>query len=114
MQKEEIRKELLQIGYNPIHIGTTYLIEAINIIYTSNLSTRNFSLEKDIYSKLAKKYNKNIRTIKSDIIKSTNSINPDDIYMKRQYHIHNLKNIKLTPKLVIVLIINKIELDYLV
>ncbi len=31
MLKEQIRNELLRIGFNPIHLGTTYLIEGIYI-----------------------------------------------------------------------------------
>lgn len=32
MLKNKIKDELFKIGYNPIHLGTTYLCDAIYII----------------------------------------------------------------------------------
>ena len=52
--KFKIEEELIKIGFNPLHKGTIYLIEKINIIYNSNnqKSMYKINLEKDVYSKL--------------------------------------------------------------
>ena len=106
---EEIQKELLNLGYNPTHIGTTYLAYAIYMLSISDISIEHINLEKDIYTKLSSKYNKNNRTIKSNIIKATNCINPQNSYMVNKYHMSISKGMKLTPKLVIWLILNNLK-----
>lgn len=65
------------------------------------------NLEKYVYIQIAKKYNKNDKTIKSDIVKATNKMN----------EIKSLKNIinknkkyepKYTPKIIITIIVDNI------
>ena len=74
MIKNKIENELLSMGFNPIHIGTTYLVEAIYIVYKSNKCIYKINLEKDVYKKLSIKYKKNIKTVKSNIIQATNTV----------------------------------------
>ena len=48
MIRRKIRNELLKIGYNPIHIGTNYLVEGIFILYVSGKEEIDLNLERDI------------------------------------------------------------------
>ena len=100
MNKQEIKIELMKMGYNPVHIGTTYIVEAISIIANSKIDNIELNLEKDVYIELARKYHRNIKTIKSDMIKATNRITTQN-----EYNV----NMKLTPKLVITLVLDKIN-----
>ncbi len=67
------------------------------------------NLEKDVYAILSKKYNKNVQTIKSNIVKSTNYILPNTLYLEQHYCFLDVHNVKLTPKLVMKLIIDKLK-----
>ena len=102
MIRLKIQKELLKIGYNPLHIWTKYLAEAIYIIYENNKSIYKINLEKEIYKKLALKYEKNMQTIKSNIVKTTNSID-----IKNNPTISN--SLKITPKLAIWFVMENIK-----
>lgn len=104
MIRRKIRNELLKIGYNPIHIGTNYLIEGILILYVSGKEEIN--LERDIYIELSKKYNKSAKAIKASIRKATDYA---DSYGSNIKEIETLGTMKLTPKLVIVIILNKLD-----
>ena len=99
MLKERIKKELLEMGYNPIHLGTKYLVETIYLLH-NNKQRDFFYLERDVYIKLSEKYGKNLQTIKSDVIKATKGIT---------FKLKNLNNIKMTPKLVVEIVLDKIE-----
>lgn len=103
MTEAIIEKELINMGFNPIHIGTLYLINAISILYISNKLIYKTNLEKDVYTQISLKYNKNIKTIKSDIIKATNVA---DI---QNTQIMKYNKLKLTPKLVIGIILKRIQ-----
>lgn len=110
MIKEEVKKiikdELSKIGYNPIYVGTNYLIDTIYFCYELNIPTEKLNLNRDIYTKVSKIYCKNIKTIKSDIIKATNLVILNEMYIK-EYSC--LKNLKITPKLVICLVTDKLK-----
>ncbi len=83
------------------------MCDAIYII--SNKMKYNFNLEKDVYGELAQKYHKNSKTIQSNIIKATNCIIINEDYLKEEYNLLNIKNIKITPKLVIGIILEKVN-----
>lgn len=106
MIKLKIQKELLEMGFNPIHIGTEYLTEAIEIIYKGDKSIYKINLEKDIYENLAIKHKKKVQTIKSNIIKATNIVDMRNINEKNSIHHFDLK---LTPKLVVWIVIRNIK-----
>lgn len=105
MIKSKIKNELLKLGYNPLHLGTAYLSDIIYYIYISNQNNLCINLERDIYIIISNHYNKNIQTIKSDIIKATNCTNCNFELLKKNCLL-NLNYTKLTPKLVIYLVVN--------
>ena len=88
MEKSNIRtkiyEEVLNYGFNINHHGTRYIVEAIEMIYNSD--NEDFligSIEKNVYSKIAEKYNRNPLTVKSNITKATNYVD-DLIVMKNR------------------------------
>lgn len=100
----KITNELLNMGYTISNVGVIYLIDIIEILYYKQKNS-NFliiNLEKDIYNLLIKKYNTNIHTIKSNIIKATCNMN------NYQYLNNSSLTIKWTPKTVIQYILQKI------
>lgn len=67
------------------------------------------NLEQNVYVQIAKKYNKNEKTLKSDIIKATNRMN-DIKYLKNMNENKNKTiNIKKTPKMIISDIVDAIK-----
>ena len=64
--KNKIIKQLQYLNYNLSHKGTQYLIDAILIIYSRG-EYDIFNLKEDVYPVIAKKYNRTIYNIKSDI-----------------------------------------------
>ncbi len=106
--KENIRLELQQLGYNLSHKGTVYLIDAISLIYTKKIED-DLNLKKDIYPILAKKYNKPIYSIKSDIVKATNFMDATCSKAKKKEYFSFEDNSKLTVKLVIYTVLNNVH-----
>lgn len=106
MMKAKIEKELLNMGFNPIHVGTIYLEEMIYKVYCMNKSVSKINLESEIYQEVAKKYKKNPRTVKSNVVKATNAVDTE-IFLSK--HKMNSSRFKLTPKLVIWLVIRQLE-----
>ncbi len=62
------------------------------------------NLEKNVYACIAKKYNKNKKTVKSDINKAT-----DRMYDIKCLKNPNMKLLKITPKMVINDIVEQIK-----
>lgn len=82
-------------------------METIYYLYCKK-SHGTYKLEKEVYPIIAKKYSKNINTIKSDIIKATKKINYDNRENElKKYFSYFLDN-KIKPKLVINTVLNKI------
>lgn len=105
--KKQIYQELSKIGYNVHYNGTKYLMETIYYLYCKK-SHGTYKLEKEVYPIIAKKYSRNINTIKSDIIKATKKINYDNRENElKKYFSYFLDN-KIKPKLVINTVLNKI------
>ena len=68
-----IIKELGDNENNYTNIGYVFLVDAIEIICNSEEPYKVMSnLENNVYSKLEIKYQKNMKTIKSDIVKYVN------------------------------------------
>lgn len=107
--KQEIKDELLKIGYNPSHVGTKYLEEIIYMLCSTEEPVFDFNLEKDFYSELSKIYGINSRTIKSDITKATNCVNHKNLTSRTDYCVSILNDIKLTPKIVISIIVDRFK-----
>lgn len=105
--ESKIRYELVFLGYNLSHNGTTYLIETIKYI-KFNPDKELEKLEKTIYPIISKKHRKSINTIKCSINRATT-------YMYCQCEIERLKKYlafyidkKPNIKTIITTIINKI------
>lgn len=65
------------------------------------------NLEKYVYIQIAKKYNKNDKTIKSDIVKATNKMN-EIKSLKNMINKNNKYGPKYTPKMIITIIVDNI------
>lgn len=103
---QEIAKELLLLGYNFKLEGTHYLLETISYIYNKNNMKLLKNLEKNVYKEIAIKNGKKILDIKTSIIRATNYVyNYQD--EDKLYEYFSI-NIKITPKLVISTILNKL------
>lgn len=61
------------------------------------------NLENNVYTRVAKKYNSNKKTVKSNIVKATN--NMDNVKAKK---IGKIEVFKYTPKMVIYYVVDKI------
>ncbi len=106
--KDEIRKELQELGYNLSHKGTIYLVDAISLIYIKKIEDK-LNLKKDIYPILAEKHNRPVYSIKSDIVKATDFMDSTcDLKKKKEYFSFD-DNTKLTVKLVIYTVLNNIH-----
>lgn len=88
--KELVISRLTKIGYNWKYKGTLYILETIMYIYQHNNIDLLDNIEKNVYTYISYKHNKSINNIKTNIIKSTNSIRNNDY-----------TTINLTPKFVI-------------
>lgn len=107
--KERIVEELQNMGFNFAHCGTTYLVDAIHIIYTSeDLSMMN-CIEKKVYILIAEKYDKKESTIKSNIIKATNYVHELTIMERKKTSEYYNVYPKITPKSVINTVMLKIK-----
>ena len=107
--KIKIYEEIKKLGFCVNHIGTRYIIEAIEIIYNSDDSNSLIrSIEKNVYSKIAKKYNKNPLTIKSNITKATNYVDDMNMIKNRNIKGNNYLQEKLTAKAIINTILLKL------
>ncbi len=103
---QKISEELLLLGYNFKLEGTHYLLESISYIYNKNDIKLLENLEKNVYKEIAIKNGKKILNIKTSIIRATNYVyNYQD--ENKLYEYFSI-NIKITPKLVISTILNKL------
>ena len=103
-----ILSELHSLGFRIKLNGTKYLLESISYIYNSNNYGLIDNLEKNVYPVLAKKHNTTTRNIKSNILKSINSMYLlTDIEKTKKYFSFD-DDIKPTPKLLIEVILNKL------
>lgn len=95
----------MNLGYNISNKGTIYLIDVLEIIYSSNNYLNMMSnLENNVYLIIAQKYNTNVSTLKSNIVKAT-----DRMYKLRCKRIKKNNDTKVTPKTVIFLLIDKLK-----
>ncbi len=99
--KELVISRLTKIGYNWKYKGTLYILETIMYIYQHNNIDLLDNIEKNVYTYISYKHNKSINNIKTNIIKSTNSIRNNDY-----------TTINLTPKFVISNILTEIINKY--
>lgn len=96
--KNFISSELLNMGYSIKYKGTQYILESIIYIYENNNLDLLDNLEQNVYKYISRKHNKSINNIKTNIIKATNEREKEKSSLYR-----------LTPKLSIMTILNKIS-----
>jgi len=96
-----IMNEIISMGFKLKYKGTQYLIESIQHIYNCNNLRLADNLEQNVYKFIGCKYNKTLNNIKTSIIKATNERTPC---------IESYFN--LTPKIVILTILNKIYYEF--
>lgn len=102
--KEKIILELKKLNYNFSYNGTKYLIDSIYEAYIIG-DMYNLNLTRDIYTIIAKKYNKSTNNIKCNITQATNTMYYDcegRIIEKYFY------TVKPTVKEVILFILNRL------
>lgn len=97
------------MGFNFAHCGTTYLIEAIEIIYNSERTDLINCLEKNVYVLVADKYNKKPSTVKSNITKATNYMYEQSLMEKKKTDKYYNLYPKMTAKSVVNTVILKIN-----
>lgn len=96
-ERKFIRNEMNNLEYDFANVGSLYLLDVIEFICKSDDYIKLLlSLEKNVYTHIAKKYNKNIKTLKSDIAKATKKMSET-----REIKYPNEINDNLTTKSVI-------------
>lgn len=106
--KGKVMDELETMGFNFRHVGTTYILEAIEIIYNSKNPKLIQSIEKNVYPQVAEKYCKKVSTVKSNIIKATDCMYEQSLLERKKTDKYYNLYPKMTPKAVITTIILKI------
>ena len=106
--KKQLLTELCNLGFNITHSGTSYLLDAILLIYTSNNEDLSTNLEKNVYPSIARMYNKSIFNIKSSITKSVNFMYDYTTTYKNKHSLLFGNTLKPTPKFIIHSIISKL------
>lgn len=102
--REVVKNELIKLGYSLSNIGTLYLIDCILLIYESDDYLRMISnLNKNVYKIIAKRYNANLSTFKSNISKATDSM-LKKMYLRKP----SARNMKISPKVIISEVLYKI------
>ena len=71
--RAKIAHELYSIGFKPYHKGTGFMIESIYMVYQKDAHLCD-NFERNIYPVVASKFNTTTSNVKSDIIKSINSM----------------------------------------
>ena len=106
--KNKIIIELKKLNYNLSHIGTKYLIEVIFEIYIKK-DYLGDNLKNNIYSILAKRYNKSNNTIYGDIKQATISMyaNCKEEIIEKYFDFEKCRKPKVSE--VIFKVLNKIE-----
>lgn len=106
--RDKALNELLYLGYNIKHKGTIYLLDTICIICQSENTSLIYNLEKYLYSEIASKYQKNIKNIKSNIMKATDCMYMECDKNRLKEYFSFAYDYKPTPKVIIGTIISKI------
>ena len=106
-RKQKVIKELLYLGYDISHKGTSYLIDVIN--YIQNNQNKNLdNLNRDVYPIIAQIHNVNVHNIKCYIARETNEMYLKCKTKRLQDYFSYAEDTKPNVKTVIYTIINKI------
>lgn len=105
--KARIIHELYYIGFKPYHKGTGFMAESIYMVYQKDAHLCD-NFEKNIYPMVAAKYNTTTTNVKSDIIKSINSMYAECELSKLQKYFHFSTDFRPTTKMIIYTVISNI------
>ena len=105
--KTSIIHELYSIGFKPYHKGTNYLIDSTYMVYNKEAHLCD-NFEKNIYPIIAKKYDTSVNNVKSNIIKSINSMYAECELNKLKKYFHFTTDFKPTPKMIIYTVISNV------
>lgn len=103
-----IKQELISLGFNIKHKGTTYIAESIELAYEINNKQYCENLEKYLYSRVAKIHSKSIQNIKTNIVKATNCMYLDGNREFIMKYFRFSYDYKPTPKMIINTILSKL------
>lgn len=105
--KARIAHELYSIGFKPYHKGTGFMIESIYIVYQKEAHLCD-NFEKNIYPIVAEKFYTTTSNVKSDIIKSINSMYAECELEKLKKYFHFSTDFRPTTKMIIYTVISNI------
>lgn len=103
----KITEELLYLGYNLSHNGTTYLIDTIHYMH-NNRNKYLDNLTKSVYPIIASRYNKSVHNIKCSIVRETNEMYLVCKLDTLKNYFHYCEDTKPKVKTVINTILNKL------
>lgn len=107
--KSKIINELQFLGFNLKHKGTIYLLDIIYFIMTNGYSYNLDNLQKNIYSKIAIKYNTSLLNIKHNIFKAIQFMYVENDAEKIKKYFSFYADTKPNTKLLIATVIKKVE-----
>lgn len=108
IMKDKVFSELVYVGFNPKHIGTQYLLEAILYIYKNKDKKLMNNIENNVYKLIAEQYHRTKESVKSSILKATNAMYEESDFSKLEKYFSLMDNYKPTPKVIISTILLKI------
>ena len=105
--RARIAHELYSIGFKPYHKGTGFIIESIYMVYQKDAHLCD-NFEKNIYPEVASKFGTTTSNVKSDIIKSINSMYAECELNKLKKYFHFSTDFRPTTKMIIYTVISNI------
>ena len=105
--RAKIAHELYSIGFKPYHKGTGFMIESIYMVYQKDAHLCD-NFERNIYPAVAAKFNTTTSNVKSDIIKSINSMYAECELSKLKKYFHFSTDFRPTTKMIIYTVISNI------
>ena len=113
--KNSIKEELQDLKFNFDHIRTMYLFESIYFLSSKNKYYK-FSLESDVYPRIANRYGDNARAIKGSISYAIDKMleECEEEYLmsylyEDEYISEDLTNVKIGPKKIIRAVLKRIK-----
>lgn len=105
--RAKIAHELYYIGFKPYHKGTGFMVESIYMVYQKDAHLCD-NFERNIYPAVAAKFNTTTSNVKSDIIKSINSMYAECELSKLKKYFHFSTDFRPTTKMIIYTVISNI------
>lgn len=105
--RSKVINELKKLKYNFSYKGTTYLVDAICVVYSLK-EYYDYNLEKNIYPLVAKKYGNSVNNIKCNITNATDKMCYDCDEKLLMSYLGDYKFTKPGPKKVIIAVLRRI------